>query len=251
MANAGDVLEMEPLGCRVQLIRTADETNGELVEFDVLGRPRGFLVQSHVHTGQVERYEVMAGTLKIVEKGREHLLGPGETMEVPAGVGAPPGPGRQVARRPRPRPGAPRGQHAGLPRARGRHVRGGRLQPLRLPQAGRGRQARDRLRRRGPRRAPAAARPAGAVAPRAARRRAHAPVRLRRRVGRRRAARGGLRRDRRRAHLPRVVAPGLPRRRRRRARPSWARSRASTSRGACPTTCTRARASSRSTRRAR
>ena len=86
MAKAGDVLEMEPLGCRVQLIRTADETNGELVEFDVLGRPRGFLVQSHVHTGQVEHYEVMAGTLKIVEKGREHLLGPGETMEVPAGV---------------------------------------------------------------------------------------------------------------------------------------------------------------------
>ena len=86
MANAGDMLEMEPLGCRVQLIRTAEETNGGLVEFDVLGRPRGFLVQSHVHTGQVERYEVMAGTLKIVEQGREHLLGPGETMEVPAGV---------------------------------------------------------------------------------------------------------------------------------------------------------------------
>jgi predicted acyl esterase len=42
----------------VQLIRTADETSGELVEFDVLGRPRGFLVQSHVHTGQVERYDI-------------------------------------------------------------------------------------------------------------------------------------------------------------------------------------------------
>ena len=36
MANAGDMLEMEPLGCRVQLIRTAEETNGGLVEFDVL-----------------------------------------------------------------------------------------------------------------------------------------------------------------------------------------------------------------------
>ncbi len=86
MAKAGDVLEMQPLGCRVRLIRTAEETAGEALEFDVLGRPRGFLVQSHVHTGQVERYDVMAGTLKIVEQGREHLLGPGETMEVPAGV---------------------------------------------------------------------------------------------------------------------------------------------------------------------
>ena len=86
MANAGDVLDMAQLGCRVQLIRTAAQTGGELLEFDVLGRPRGFLVQPHVHVGQVERYEVMARTLKIVENGREHLLGPGETMEVPAGT---------------------------------------------------------------------------------------------------------------------------------------------------------------------
>jgi uncharacterized protein YndB with AHSA1/START domain len=86
MANAGDVLDMAPLGCRVQLIRTAAQTGGELLEFDVLGRPRGFLVQPHVHVGQIERYEVIARTLKIVENGREHLLGPGDTMEVPGGT---------------------------------------------------------------------------------------------------------------------------------------------------------------------
>ena len=60
MAKAGDVLEMAQLSCRVQLVRTAEETNGELVEFDVLGRPRGFLIQPHVHTGQVEHYEVLS-----------------------------------------------------------------------------------------------------------------------------------------------------------------------------------------------
>ena len=86
MANAGDVLDMAPLGCRVQLIRTAAQTGGELLEFNVLGRPRGFLVQPHVHVGQIERYEVIARTLKIVENGREHLLGPGDTMEVPGGT---------------------------------------------------------------------------------------------------------------------------------------------------------------------
>jgi uncharacterized protein YndB with AHSA1/START domain len=86
MANAGDVLDMAPLGCRVQLIRTAAQTGGELLEFDVIGRPRGFLVQPHVHVGQIERYEVIARTLKIVENGREHLLGPGDTMEVPGGT---------------------------------------------------------------------------------------------------------------------------------------------------------------------
>jgi uncharacterized protein YndB with AHSA1/START domain/quercetin dioxygenase-like cupin family protein len=86
MANAGDVLEMPQLGCSVKLIRTAAQTNGELVEFDVLGRPRGFLVQPHVHVGQVEHYEVLSGTFKLVENGNEHLLGPGETMQTAAGV---------------------------------------------------------------------------------------------------------------------------------------------------------------------
>jgi uncharacterized protein YndB with AHSA1/START domain/mannose-6-phosphate isomerase-like protein (cupin superfamily) len=86
MAKAGDVLEMAQLGCSVKLLRTGDETNGELLEFDVLGRPRGLLVEPHIHVDQVEHYEVIAGTHKIVENGREHLLGAGETMEVPAGT---------------------------------------------------------------------------------------------------------------------------------------------------------------------
>jgi uncharacterized protein YndB with AHSA1/START domain/mannose-6-phosphate isomerase-like protein (cupin superfamily) len=86
MAKAGDVLDLTQLGCRVQLLRTGEETDGELVEFDVLGRPRGLLVQPHVHLGQVEHYEVIAGTLRLVEGGREHLLGPGQTMQTAAGT---------------------------------------------------------------------------------------------------------------------------------------------------------------------
>jgi uncharacterized protein YndB with AHSA1/START domain/mannose-6-phosphate isomerase-like protein (cupin superfamily) len=91
MAKSGDVLEMEALGCRVELLATAEDTGGAYVEFDVLGSPRGLLIQPHVHVGQVEGYEVLAGRMKVHERGREHLLGPGETMEVPADV-----PHRQV-----------------------------------------------------------------------------------------------------------------------------------------------------------
>jgi uncharacterized protein YndB with AHSA1/START domain/quercetin dioxygenase-like cupin family protein len=86
MAKAGDVLEMEQLGCRVQLVRTAEETNGELVEFDVMGRPRGFLIQPHIHTAHVEHYEVLGGKFKLVVDGEERVLGPGETAQTPAGV---------------------------------------------------------------------------------------------------------------------------------------------------------------------
>jgi uncharacterized protein YndB with AHSA1/START domain/quercetin dioxygenase-like cupin family protein len=81
-----DVLEMAPLGVTVEIRRSAADTEGELVEFDVVGRARGFLAQPHVHTGQTESYEVIAGTMRLDVEGRKHLLGPGDTMSVDPGV---------------------------------------------------------------------------------------------------------------------------------------------------------------------
>ncbi len=86
MAKAGDVLEMAQMGGNVRLLRTGEETNGELLEFDVMGRPRGFLVQPHVHVGQTESYEVLAGSFKLVENGRERVLRAGDTASVAAGT---------------------------------------------------------------------------------------------------------------------------------------------------------------------
>ncbi len=86
MTKAGTVLDLAPLGVRVEMRRTAAETDGELVEFDVVGRARGFIAQAHVHAAQAERHEVVEGTMRLVVDGREHVLGPGEAMEVPAGA---------------------------------------------------------------------------------------------------------------------------------------------------------------------
>jgi len=81
-----DVLEMAPLGVTVEIRRSAADTEGELVEFDVVGRARGFLAQPHVHTAQTESYEVIAGTMRLDVEGRKHRLRPGDTMSVAAGV---------------------------------------------------------------------------------------------------------------------------------------------------------------------
>jgi uncharacterized protein YndB with AHSA1/START domain/mannose-6-phosphate isomerase-like protein (cupin superfamily) len=86
VGKSGDVLQIPELGLRIELRRTAEETRGELLEIDVIGRTRGFLRQEHVHEGQVERHEVVAGRLNLVIDGVEHLLGPGERMAVPAGA---------------------------------------------------------------------------------------------------------------------------------------------------------------------
>lgn len=80
------MLNMDPLGVRVELLRTAQETGGELLEFDVIGRARGLLAQGHVHTSQVERLEVISGAIRLRIDGHEQLLTEGQSMEVPAGT---------------------------------------------------------------------------------------------------------------------------------------------------------------------
>lgn len=80
------MLNMDPLGVRVELLRTAQETGGELLEFDVIGRARGLLAQGHVHTSQVERLEVISGAIRLRIDGHEQLLTEGHSMEVPAGT---------------------------------------------------------------------------------------------------------------------------------------------------------------------
>lgn len=86
MAKAGDVLEIPELGVSVTLRETGEQTGGERLVLEVLGRPKGFFLQEHVHLGQVERHEVLSGQLNLEIEGREHLLSPGQSLEVPAGT---------------------------------------------------------------------------------------------------------------------------------------------------------------------
>jgi mannose-6-phosphate isomerase-like protein (cupin superfamily)/uncharacterized protein YndB with AHSA1/START domain len=80
------VLDLSPLGVRVELLRTAEDTGGELFEFDVVGRARGIIAGPHVHISQSERHEVLSGAMKLTVDGETHLLTQGQSMEVAAGV---------------------------------------------------------------------------------------------------------------------------------------------------------------------
>jgi uncharacterized protein YndB with AHSA1/START domain/mannose-6-phosphate isomerase-like protein (cupin superfamily) len=101
MIEPGAVLDAEKLGVKVEIRATAASTGGEYVEFDVVGRARGLIAQPHVHAAQVERHEVLEGSMRLVMRGRSHVLRPGESMEVPAGVSHRqlPGPGEARAGR--------------------------------------------------------------------------------------------------------------------------------------------------------
>jgi quercetin dioxygenase-like cupin family protein/uncharacterized protein YndB with AHSA1/START domain len=86
MARAGEILEMAPLGIRVELVRTAEQTNDEVLEVEVSGRPRGLLAQRHLHPSQVERLQMVSGAMRVVMNGQQHIVSEGQSIEVPAGT---------------------------------------------------------------------------------------------------------------------------------------------------------------------
>jgi hypothetical protein len=76
VARAGQVLENPRTGERLVFRRTAAETDGEALEYEIVFTPRGFGAQKHLHPRQQERHEVLEGELGIVVAGRERRLGP-------------------------------------------------------------------------------------------------------------------------------------------------------------------------------
>lgn len=85
MAKAGGVLDVPDLGMRIVFAHTAAETSGELLVYEVIGRPRGFTAQRHVHPRQEERHHVVEGALTVSMDGREEVFEPGGTAAIPAG----------------------------------------------------------------------------------------------------------------------------------------------------------------------
>jgi quercetin dioxygenase-like cupin family protein len=75
-----------PDGFRLRLIRTAAETNGELLEMEATYAGTGALPPEHFHPRQVERFAVLEGTVRAIVSGTERRHGLGETFEVPAGT---------------------------------------------------------------------------------------------------------------------------------------------------------------------
>jgi mannose-6-phosphate isomerase-like protein (cupin superfamily) len=84
--RAGDTLENPVTGESILFLRTAADTDGELVEIEVTVEPEGAVAAAHVHPFQSERFEVLEGTLEF-RRGREQVVaGPGDVVTVAAGT---------------------------------------------------------------------------------------------------------------------------------------------------------------------
>jgi quercetin dioxygenase-like cupin family protein len=85
MAYAGQILENPQSGERFIFRKTAADTGGEYLEFDLELQPDGKVPGKHVHPKQEERFEVLDGTMKF-KLGRKTIIAKaGETVTVPAG----------------------------------------------------------------------------------------------------------------------------------------------------------------------
>jgi mannose-6-phosphate isomerase-like protein (cupin superfamily) len=86
VARAGDVLEDPTTGSRLVFVRTAAETGGAVLEYELSFVPGGFSARNHLHPLQSELHEVLEGSLGLVVDGRERRLEAGDAETVPRGT---------------------------------------------------------------------------------------------------------------------------------------------------------------------
>jgi len=85
MAYAGQTLDNPVSGERFIFRKTAADTSGELLEFDLVLQPDGKVPGKHVHPKQEERFEVLEGTMQF-KLGRKTIVAKaGDVVTVPAG----------------------------------------------------------------------------------------------------------------------------------------------------------------------
>ena len=85
MAYAGQTLDNPVSGERITFRRTAADTNGELLEFDLTLAADGDVPGAHVHPEQEERFVVHSGRVQFRLGMKKIVAGPGDTVVVPKG----------------------------------------------------------------------------------------------------------------------------------------------------------------------
>jgi quercetin dioxygenase-like cupin family protein len=85
MARAGQSIQNPVSGERITFRRTAADTDGELLAFELELAADGRVPAAHVHPEQEERFHVLEGTMKFRLGMRTIVAEAGEAVIVPAG----------------------------------------------------------------------------------------------------------------------------------------------------------------------
>ncbi len=86
MAYAGQIIENPVSGERITFERTAADTDGELLAFQLELSADGHVPGMHVHPSQEERFEVVAGRMRFRQGLRTVVAEPGDVVVVEPGI---------------------------------------------------------------------------------------------------------------------------------------------------------------------
>lgn len=85
MAKAGQVITHSITGTQVVFIKTAEDTNGEYLEFEQIVKANSAL-PAHIHTVQTETFNVLSGVARYQMNGKDEMLQAGEEVSFTPGV---------------------------------------------------------------------------------------------------------------------------------------------------------------------
>src|SRR3954451_16628742 len=85
MAYAGQMITNPVSGERITFLRTAADTDGELLEIELELTPDGHVPGMHVHPRQQEHFEVLEGRMTFKLGRRTIVADAGDVVVVPAG----------------------------------------------------------------------------------------------------------------------------------------------------------------------
>jgi quercetin dioxygenase-like cupin family protein len=83
---AGDSIDNPAARMKLLLVRTAAETDGELLEMEASYEPGSVEPPEHFHPSQDERFEILAGTMEARIGDERKILEAGEEVFIPAGT---------------------------------------------------------------------------------------------------------------------------------------------------------------------
>lgn len=86
MLRLGTVLDSPQTRERLIIRSTAESSNGELFQAELIAQPGSYVVRSHLHPSQEERFVVLEGMYGYKIGARTGTAGPGETVVCPIGL---------------------------------------------------------------------------------------------------------------------------------------------------------------------
>lgn len=85
MATVGQIITNKVTGEKLQYLRTAEETDGRLTQFELWVSPKGYIPVRHLHPTLSETVKVISGVFKVECDGEIKDLKPGEKFTIEKG----------------------------------------------------------------------------------------------------------------------------------------------------------------------